>query len=577
MELHKINLTNFRSIKNCSVTISKIKALVGENNSGKSALLRALNAFFNYEDEKDEFILGHHQYTANSLPRIELCFNNIEDRKKFKEFLNGEEIIIRLTYSPKTHKRTIHCKKNRKYILIENSIIDLIKTQINYVFIPPNRDPSKIKWAEETLLKELVEAYLLQATNSRDNLTPRFLDAAHFVERNAFKKISNLTKEFYSLGQHIDYKIKFEDGLSYKNFISNIQFLICEKDAVYELSDCGSGIQSLTIIALHRALSNLKHKKIILGLEEPETNLHPQAQRELIHSIKDGLNQNDKSLTSIILTTHSPVLVDQIGHDQIVLFRKIDDEKRGFRTEVNSVPQNFFADHGLDEFKYYQFHHYRNSDFFYSKFIIIVESKNDAEVIRYFADSGGYDLDYYGISIINLEGVPNLKYPLYIVNTLKIPHLIILDKDYFIPYANDDLSDSRNNSGFPKYRYEYKKDILLESLISSKTDQKTLLKLFKKNHSRALDLLEKHHIICMKFSLEIDLIVSTKASELFYNRLNIGEGKRTTSELLVERPKQIKRIEHILHVIKILPHKNLPNSYKRIKKILFKTLKQLDT
>ncbi len=109
MELHKIKLTNFRSIKKCTVVISKIKALVGENNSGKSALLRALNAFFNYEDEKEEFILGHHQYTANSLPRIELCFNKIKNK-------NDQEEIYEICFNDVLEVSRLSDIKNLKKI-----------------------------------------------------------------------------------------------------------------------------------------------------------------------------------------------------------------------------------------------------------------------------------------------------------------------------------------------------------------------------------------------------------------------------------------------------------------------------
>lgn len=58
LKLVKTNITNFRSIKNCTVINDKISALVGENNSGKSAVLRALNSFFNYEQEENNFWNG---------------------------------------------------------------------------------------------------------------------------------------------------------------------------------------------------------------------------------------------------------------------------------------------------------------------------------------------------------------------------------------------------------------------------------------------------------------------------------------------------------------------------------------
>ena len=55
------------------------------------------------------------------------------------------------------------------------------------------------------------------------------------------------------------------------------------------------------------------------------------------------------------------------------------------------------------------------------------------------------DLDLYGISLVNIDGVGNLAYPFHIVNDLKLPYLLILDKDYFLPYQNDELNLSRNS------------------------------------------------------------------------------------------------------------------------------------
>jgi len=178
------------------------------------------------------------------------------------------------------------------------------------------------------------------------------------------------------------------------------------------------------------------------------------------------------------------------------------------------------------------------------------------------------EIDNLPVSILNLNGIDNLKYPFYLLKELKLPYFIILDKDYFLPYANDELEKSRYESGFPKYRFEYQQDCLVSDLIPSRTDRQQLIELFQSNHSRALDLLEKHNIVCMKYSLEIDLVASKTASGIFFDRLNVPQDSRTSKELLISRKKQIKKLDNLLYVVKNTPHKNLPNSYKRIKRVL---------
>ena len=92
---------------------------------------------------------------------------------------------------------------------------------------------------------------------------------------------------------------------------------------------------------------------------------------------------------------------------------------------------------------------YRNSDFFFANYIIFAESKNDVEVIKFLAKSKNIDLDLYGISLINIDGIKNLPYPFHVVRNLNLPYTIILDKDYFIPYLNDEL----DSSGFVAQTY----------------------------------------------------------------------------------------------------------------------------
>jgi putative ATP-dependent endonuclease of the OLD family len=375
-----------------------------------------------------------------------------------------------------------------------------------------------------------------------------------------------------SADHSIDFALEFAAGLTYRDFLTGIRFTALEKGERFNIEDCGTGVQSLAIIALYRLLASLRGTNIIIGIEEPETNLHPQAQRELVASLQGATD--DGIEVQLIVTSHSTVVIDQIEHQQIVLFRKVDDKDRGFKTLVSQIPNDFWTRNGIEELRYYKFHKYRNSDFFFARLVVLVESSNDAEVVRLLLHQRNIDIDKAGVSILNLEGVKNLKYPLHLLLELGIPYFLIVDKDHFIPYSNDDLDASRYENGFPKYRYHYKADCLIEQLVPNLSERAELLKRFRSNHSSALDLLQSHNMICMNYSLEADLVASRTARDLFYNRLNISSAERSTHELLVNRKKQIKRLDNLLYVVNQTPHKNLPNSYKRIKKLLPAVIRQ---
>ncbi|MEJ9303082.1 AAA family ATPase [Priestia megaterium] len=578
MKLVRISIKNFRSIYSCTVQSGKISALVGENNSGKSAILRALNAFFNYEEEEANFFNGIHKYSNKSLVRIELTFEDVPHKSDYQDKMNNHELIIRMTYSFTTGKRKLDFKKNGEYLPIPNTFIKTLKEDINYVLIPPNRNEQQVIWAETSLIRIVLEEYLKKTTSRRDNFTPKVKKAAKTLEDIAFSKIEVAIEKFYSLNKNFNFKLNFDKQIDYSLLLNDITLDIEEKGHRYSVTESGSGIQSLTIIALYRYLAELRHNNIILGIEEPEINLHPQAQREFIKSIKDNHTGNQNEV-QIIFTTHSAVIVDQLDHEEIILFRKEVDSTRGFKTTGYQVPKNFWDKNDLQEFKYYQFYRYRNSEFFFAKFIIIVESKNDAEVVKFLLGKNNIDIDLNGVSILNLDGIKNLSYPVYLLQALNIPHFTIVDKDFFIPYLNEDLEKSRNESGFPKYKLEYKNNRLIKDLIPKQTDRDKLLGLLGSNHSKAMDLLEKHNMLSMTYCLEMDLVASRTATKVYYTILPgppVEESNRTQKNLLVTRKKQIKKIENILEVLDRIDNVNLPNSYKRIKKVLTTKIKAVN-
>lgn len=206
--------------------------------------------------------------------------------------------------------------------------------------------------------------------------------------------------------------------------------------------------------------------------------------------------------------------------------------------------------------------------------MIFVESKNDAEVVKHLAKRQDLDLDLYGISVVDIGGVGNLPYPYHIVKDLGIPYLIILDKDYFLPYLNDELNSSRNGDGLPKYRYQYKTDTLLTTFIKDEARRVSILNHLKTNHSKAMDLLLDHNIICMKYCLEMDLLSSNRAVQEMSSKLSLRPEDSNRNFLLTQRKTAVKKIGNIMHVLNIMDNRNLPHSFQRIKKEILEISKR---
>ncbi len=53
-KIRRIKIKNFRSIRNLDIEVTDLATFVGDNDSGKSNILKALNLFFNDVTESNQ-------------------------------------------------------------------------------------------------------------------------------------------------------------------------------------------------------------------------------------------------------------------------------------------------------------------------------------------------------------------------------------------------------------------------------------------------------------------------------------------------------------------------------------------
>lgn len=441
-------------------------------------------------------------------------------------------------------------------------LIERIKKHIHFVYIPPIRTSSDLQYTETAILRQLVESHLRSETQNKDVFTNKFKEAFKYLQNNALSKLENKVNKTSNLPDNLGLELSFKSDIHYSEYINDIEIKVVESKQTHNLLNCGTGIQSLTVISLYRLLAKLENKTVFLALEEPETNLHPHAQREFIDAIK-----KEAQHSQIVLTTHSPSIIDTLGHQDVILVQKVKDVSRGFKSKLSQISASFFEDNGLESFKYYQFHIYKNSEFFYAKRAIIVESRIDAEIVKVLAHKSSIDLSLVGCSIITLDGIKNLKYPITILRELKIPYLVIVDKDFFLPYINGELNRSKDAEGFPMYHTEYQRLSPIDLLITDPAKKEAVRGLLNKNHSSALDKLEEFSVISMRYNLETDLLRSKAALSFICDELGLENEERTTAHILNTRKlrKMVKSLELLMKTVETIPAGSLPRSYTKIK------------
>lgn len=343
--------------------------------------------------------------------------------------------------------------------------------------------------------------------------------------------------------------------------IHNVTLELIENSQNNDIRNCGSGIQSAIYFAISLATSMESNRSYMVGIEEPELNMHPQAQQALIESLK---NITKYPNTQFIMTTHSTVIIDRLGHEAIVLCRKVKGNTRDIVTTVSQTCEDFWGKYRIQEERYSSFFEYKNSDFFFSNYVIITESSIDCGIVAHILEKSGIRPAEFGITLIPANGEKNMKYPYAIVKELNIPFFCVVDRDVFQPYTADNRKGSINERGVPTYRAEIKTSSPICELISESDKQLLLNHLHKGQYEQALNVLDKYSIIVMRYAIEIDLLICNSYFEAFCNILNILPENRTPRFLAMERSNVIKRLDNICAVLNQSSMRNLPASYRAI-------------
>jgi len=101
MKLSEIQIENFRSFKDQTISFDDYTCLVGPNGSGKSAVLMALNVFFRNNDSTATNVINltkedFHHGNIDEPVRITLSFKNLSDeaQKDLRHYYRQEKLVV---------------------------------------------------------------------------------------------------------------------------------------------------------------------------------------------------------------------------------------------------------------------------------------------------------------------------------------------------------------------------------------------------------------------------------------------------------------------------------------------------
>ena len=455
MKIDKIEITNYRSIQHLIIEPAYLCALVGENNSGKSNILQAINLMLGELWPSVRQIDDSDIYNKDVNRNIEIKL--IFDSGTSYTDATGRAFDIRgfsLTYTHYKRKAGMHSKGDHKieFICLDASGNEIkvirklpvkgsgqrpvpetlyvnseLRDMFPVVFINVNRDLkyhlSGSQWTLfGKLLKEVESSFLSDEARK-----------AEYLKKMA--EISNLLRIpiFEEMEKKIEENVKKQTGykqakLSFKEpsilaHYKNLELNVKESDSFAEAPalEMGSGIQSAIVIALIQAYKDLQKSGGVLMIEETEVYLHPHTRRffcNLLKSLADSGNQ-------IFYTTHSVEFLDLSDYQTVTVIRKTSsDGTKAFQPHTLSIELGT-----KKELKLLTEFDARRNELFFARKVLIVEGQTEKYSLPFAFKLIGIDINEQGISIVDVGGKDNIQFFVEILRAFKIPFVVFHDED----------------------------------------------------------------------------------------------------------------------------------------------------
>lgn len=331
--ISKVIIKNYRGIldQEFDFGASSVVSIIGDNGSGKSTVLSAINKVLNYEERKKPFLetdsfLSNKEEISITI-ELEAGEDNELCNESLTEEVDGKNIFwVRLVGAynddEQEYESQLFVGKTEEVELPVNRRVSFDE-YTNVIYIPP----IKLADAEATFFKTSI--------SKMDDEKKKVFNKSVEENLNLFNKtlsnspeLSNVTNEVASKMKQLDMSNK-NIGTSIEarswNIHSHLRFspISVSNGQSVILHSHGDGFDRMLQIIMKILQNGIENNQnTIILLEEPENNLFYTHQRKLINYLKKNYGMQ------LVLTTHSPNMIDTSKESQFI--RMVDGKSNTF-------------------------------------------------------------------------------------------------------------------------------------------------------------------------------------------------------------------------------------------------------
>ncbi|MBQ3658060.1 MAG: AAA family ATPase [Bacteroidales bacterium] len=289
----KLKIENFGPIKNVEFELKKFNVFIGQQGTGKSCILK-IAAFCKWLEK------------VYSTTEVQYLKKSMTDAEFLKEYLIA------------FYKLDFNCHNYSIFYESDDIKFDIFEGKINISGTKDLQTKQRVAYipAERCLvaaIPNLMSLRIRQNTNIYKYLVD-WEDAHKLYAQKTFSVLNLNTYFLYNDTQKIDYlSVDNQTIIPFENASSGFQSLvpICILTDYYLNSDI---LMSIVEKVTTESDINLKSapKNCSLFIEEPEANIFPETQYELVKWLVSAVNNGNEN--SIFVATHSPYILSSFNN-----------------------------------------------------------------------------------------------------------------------------------------------------------------------------------------------------------------------------------------------------------------------
>ena len=456
--LKTVRIFGFRGLQNIEVDLEPTTILTGMNNSGKSSFFKALQLSLGNTQlvTQDDFFIQNDQQTDRILIDLLIIPSDENGRQEFNFPEEWETVFKVERIKPNNEGYYViplrtqvsfddatNSYKVTRYIL--NEWPNFINEDRNSWHEMPNGNEKSFSFEEYPFFYIDAQRDILNDIKQKNSFLGKLLSKVEYSPDSIKKIETQIEKLNHSVVENSEILKNVRDTLTQlksvmyntskgveitpftkkvRDLNKGVSIYYTEQNDSFSMEYHGMGTRSWSslltlksfIDVLHNnALKNSRPFSPILAIEEPESHLHPNAQKRLFGQINSIYGQK-------IISTHSPFIPGSAQIQQIRNFYRLKDEgvccgqidtTKLQSEEIRKLNRQVISTRG---------------EIYFSKAIVLFEGETEEQALPIFAKKYfNQEASELGINFIGVSGADNYLPFIRFAEAYKIPWFIFSD------------------------------------------------------------------------------------------------------------------------------------------------------